>query len=167
MLSEDTDRRYREQRQEAQFVSEVYHSLRNNGYEAESLFMEYSYPAFELEGKKKRLKPDLIFESNGYDHVVEFKVFWEGDREANSSKISKRQKDTTIKKYYEKMLLYSRLKDQPIKNLYLVFTYVDPSKIENGKAFNAQEFYKSVSTYVLDMESKKKETEIPIKVIIG
>ena len=167
VVSEDLARRYREQRQEAQFVSEVYYNFRNNGYKSKSLFMEYSYPYVEMEGEEKRLKPDLIFESNGYDHVVEFKVFWEGDREANSSKISKRQKDTTIKKYYEKMLLYSRLKDQPIKNLYLVFTYVGPSKIENGKAFNAQEFYKSVSTYVLDMESKKKETEIPIKVIIG
>ena len=166
VVSGDADRRYREQRQEAQFVSEVYHNLRNNGYEAKSLFMEYSYPAVEVEGKK-RLKPDLIFESNGYDHVVEFKIFWEGDREKNSSKIKERQKITTLTKYYRKMLLYSRLQDQPIKHLYLIFTYVGPSKIENGKTFHAQEFFESISSYVLNIESKEEESKFPIKVIIG
>ena len=32
VVSEDLDLKYREQRQEAQFVSEVYHNLRNNEY---------------------------------------------------------------------------------------------------------------------------------------
>ena len=149
VVSEDLDLKYREQRQEAQFVSEVYHNLRNNEYKSKTLFMEYSYQPIELDGKRKRLKPDLIFESEGYDHVVEFKVFWEGDIEKNSSKIKDRQKDTTLTRYYEKMLMYSLIQDKKIKSLYLVFAYVGPSKTEDGIYFNTKVFDTSISDYIL------------------
>ena len=49
--------------------------------------MEDLYPAVKLEGKNKKMKPDLIFERDGNDHVLGFKVIWDGDKMKNSSKI--------------------------------------------------------------------------------
>ena len=167
VVSEDADRRYREQRQEAQFVSEVYYNFRNNGYKSKSLFMEYSYPYVEMEGEEKRLKPDLIFERDGNDHVVEFKVFWEDDIKKNSSKIREGQKNTTLIRYYKKMLLYSLLQDQEIKCLYLVFAYLGPSKMQNGIVFNTQEFGNSILDYLRDIKSKEKKSKLPIEIIIA
>ena len=167
VVSENLERRNREQRQEAQFVSEVYHNLRNNGYESKSLFMEVSYPAVELEGGKKKSRPDLVFESEGYEHIVEFTVFWEGDIEDNPSKINEDQKEKTIKDYYERMLLYSLMQDKKIKSIYLVFAYLGPSKMDNGIVFNTKEFDKSISDYILELKSREKESKLPIEIIIA
>ena len=165
VVSEDVGRRNREQRQEAQFVAEVYHNLRNNGYDSKNLFMEVYYPAVELEGEKKKSRPDLVFESEGYEHIVEFTLFWEGDIEDNPSKINEKQKEKTIKDYYERMLLYSLMKDKKIKSLYLVFAYLGPSEMENGIVFNTKEFDKSISDYILELKSKEKKSKLPIEII--
>ncbi len=165
VVSENLERRNREQRQEAQFVSEVYHNLRNNGYESKSLFMEISYPTVEIEGGKKISRPDLVFESEGYEHIVEFKVFWEGDIEKNSSKIREIQKKSTLTRYYKRMLLYSLMQDKKIKCLYLIFAYDGPSNRENGIVFNTKEFDKSISDYILELKSREKESKLPIELI--
>lgn len=113
VVSKDEERLHREQWQEAQFVAEVYHLLRAIGYDSGNLFMEYYFPQIKVKNRNRRLKPDLIYERDGYDHVVEFKVFWDSDLYKNSSMINGTAKNI-VAKYYDKMLLYSLLK-QPIK----------------------------------------------------
>lgn len=162
---ESDERLHREQRQEAQFVAEVYHLLREKGYDSKSLFMEYYYPQINENNEKKRLKPDLIYESDECDHVAEFKVFWEGDLYENSSKINGTAQHV-VERYYDKMLLYSRLK-KPITCTYLVFAYVGPMKRGKGIKFDASDFSKSISDKLKALQPVKKKSNLPIEIITG
>lgn len=65
VVRSEEERFHREQRQEGQLVSEVYHNFRSNGYFAKDLFLEYLYPTTSINGERKKLNPELIFEKNG------------------------------------------------------------------------------------------------------
>lgn len=165
VVSGEEERLHREQRQEAQFVAEVYHLLREKGYSSDSLFMEYYYPQINVKKRNRRLKPDLIYERDGSDHVAEFKVFWEGDLYENSSKINGTAQDV-VKNYYNKMLLYSLLK-QPITCTYLVFAYIGPMKRGKNIKFDVSDFSKSVSGTFKALESVETKSNLPIEIITG
>ena len=156
---------HREQRQEAQLVAEVYHNLRSKGYFAKDLFMEYLYPNAPINGKQKKLKPDLIFENNGADHVVEFRVFWDGDLYLKNSILTQTAKNI-VEKYYEKMLSYSELRGNVAKG-YLVFAFVGPDLFESGKRFNQSEFVDSLLKHIAYLKSQKGETNFPVEVIVS
>jgi hypothetical protein len=156
---------HREQRQEAQLVAEVYHYLRSNCYFAKDLFMEYLYPRASINGKQKKLKPDLIFENNGADHVVEFGVFWDADLYLKNSILNQSAKNT-VENYYEKILSYSELRGNVAKG-YLVFAFLGPDLFESGKRFNQSEFVDSLLKHIDYLKSQKKKTNFPVEVIVS
>jgi hypothetical protein len=141
----DENRLYREQRQEAQMVAETYHKLLKSGYKTSEFFLEYVY---KVDGVKRKLKPDLIFEENGFDNIVEFKVFWEGDIDENSQirrkKDGKLFKSTIDKIDLNKIQLYhenSRFLN--IRSICLVLAYVGPNFLDNRRSFSLKSFEKS------------------------
>lgn len=165
VVSKEEERLHREQRQEAQFVAEVYHLLREKGYNQDSLFMEYYYPQIYVKKRNRRLKPDLIYESDGCDYVAEFKVFWDGDLYGNSSRINGTAQEI-VKNYYNKMLLYSLL-NLPIKCTYLVFAYLGPIKRNKGIKFDVSDFSKSILGTLKTLQSEKPKPNLPIEIICG
>ena len=161
----EKERFHREQRQEAQLVAEVYHNLRLNRYSAKDLFMEYLYPPTEINGQKKKLKPDLIFEQNGIDQVVEFRVFWDRDLYVKNSVLTKTSMNI-VNTYYEKMLAYAKLQNK-VSNGYLVFAFIGPEVFETGKKFNSSEFVKSVNEQIHLLKRNNRKIEFPTEVIVS
>ena len=154
---------YREQSTEALFVAETYYNLRKNGYSPETLFMEFMYDPVLIDGKNRKLKPDLIFEQGGKDQVVEVKVFWDGDLEDESSSLTPGAL-RVVDRYYRKMLLYPKLKKQ-VSDLHLVFAYVGPESFKKAKDFNYEEYSASIDHRIELLRKKYGKINIPINVV--
>ncbi len=163
--SDDEERRHREQRQEAQLVAEVYRILRGNGYNSEELFMEYLYKPITVNGMTRKLKPDLIYENEGADEVVEFRVFWEGDLFKNSSSINGTAQ-RIVQEYYQKVMLYQLL-PRRIASVSLVFAYLGPEKLTDGYNFSPAQFSASVLEPIrMELKSANRK-KVPIGVIVS
>ena len=59
-------------------VSGTYFLLRKRGYTVDELYLEYYYRKVK-NGNEKRMEADLVFKNETSTHVVEFKVFWDGN----------------------------------------------------------------------------------------
>ena len=165
--SEDGVSRYREMRQEANFVAEVYHLLRstNERYIAEDFFLEYLYPKkVKVGSKEKRLKPDLIYGGKDGDEVVEFRVFWDGDVEEGSSHI-KAIRNGIITKYFAKLLSYRELPDK-IASLTLVVAYLGPEIADDKTPFDLDLFKDSVIASISNYDKLKRERKPEVQVIV-
>lgn len=138
VVSEDDERRHREMRQEAQFVAEIYHRLQTLDYISNELFMEYLYSAIQINGKKRKLKPDLILENEFGDEVLEFGVFWDGDLYKNGSSLIGTAQNK-VQNYYTKLLAYRELPNK-ISTLTVMFAYLGPDVLENGSTFAIDDF---------------------------
>lgn len=168
VVGKNEARRHREMRQEAQFVSEVYHRLLLRNYESRTLFMEYLYPQIEIEGEQHKLKPDLIFESEQGDEVVEFRAFWDGDLEESGSSI-KSTPQRIVQEYWEKLQLYTKLPNR-ISSLTLVVAYLGPGVTVGGNKksqwdFNFGEFRHSIELHCRSDKGERSTRKIPIEVI--
>ena len=165
--SEDEVSRYREMRQEANFVAEVYHLLRitNERYIAEDFFLEYIYPKkVKVGSKEKRLKPDLIFGGMDGDEVVEFRVFWDGDVEEGSSHIKAIRKGI-ITKYFAKLLSYRELPDK-IASLTLVIAYLGPEIADDKTPFDLDLFKNSVIASISNYDKFRGKQKPEVQVIV-
>jgi hypothetical protein len=164
--SKDIDRKYREMRQEATFVAEVYHLLRE-GYgkhRAEDFFLEYVYPdKIESGDKKKKLKPDLIYEGKNGDEVVEFKVFWNGD--LNGRSYVNKNAQIIIRTYFDKLLSYRNLPNN-IVSLTLVFAYVGPNTLNDNSRYNLDQFVSSVMETIPEYRKMSEKKQPEIRVIV-
>lgn len=167
VTSDDDVLAYREMRQEADFVAETYHLLRStdNRYRAEDFFLEYIYPEkVMLWSKKRRLKPDLIYEAKDGDEVVEFKTLWDGDIEEGSSKIKSARKGI-ISKYLTKLKAYRKLPNE-IASLTLVIAYLGPENAGNGQRFALNQFKDSILDFISDYNKLRKELKSELRIII-
>lgn len=162
--SYDEGRRHREQRQEAQLVAEVYSILRGNGYNSEELFMEYLYKPITVSGMTRKLKPDLIYENEGADEIVEFRVFWEGDLYKNSSSINGTAQGI-VQEYYQKLMLYPLLPHR-IATASLVFAYLGPEKLMDDYNFSPTQFSASVLESIRKEPKSDSMKKVPIEVIV-
>lgn len=162
--SDEEERRHREQRQEAQLVAEVYCILRGDGYSSKELFMEYLYTPITVNGIERKLKPDLIYEKDGADDVVEFRVFWEGDLYKNSSSINGTAQGI-VQTYFEKIKLYPGLPHR-IASVSLVLAYVGPEKISDTTTFDFKEFSDTIHESI-KKDFKSEVKKVPIKAIVS
>lgn len=163
--SEDSKRRYREMRQEANFVAETYHLLRGpiGNYGLSNLFMEYEYPdKVKSEDKEKKLRPDLIYDGKNGDEVVEFRAFWDGDFYKGGWEI-RANPQKVIKTYYSKLSHYKSLPDRII-SLTLVVAYLGPEKLDDKKPFDLMQFRNSIMKQIPDYRKAigKKNPEINV-----
>lgn len=118
-------------RQEPQMVSETYFLLRNKGYTVEELYLEYYY----WKGKndnKNRMEADLVFKDGTSTHVVEFKVFWNGD--LNQDGTLKPPAQENIKEEYGKLRDYSSFGE--VSELSLVAAFLGPDELYRQKIFH-------------------------------
>lgn len=167
VTSEDDTRKYREMRQEANFVAEAYHVLRgmNKRYQAEDFFLEYMYPKkVSLWSKKRRLKPDLIYETNDGDEVVEFTAFWDGNIKRGDSKIIPTGKGV-ISKYLTKLKAYRKLPNK-ITSLTLVIAYLGPENVGKGQSFDPKQFKDSILNSISNYGILRKELSSEVHIII-
>lgn len=150
--------RYREMRQEAQVVAEVYHMLRKSGYDIDGLFLEYVYGTpVENGNNKQKLKPDMIYSHNGVAEVAEFRVFWDGDLYKRNPSAINGTAQNIITEYWKKLLAYSKLPNA-ISSCSLVVCYLGPNFLENSKEFSMAKFSSSVSSCLgLDKESQEMD----------
>lgn len=165
--SEDIERRYREMRQEANFVAETYHLLRGSigNYPISSLFMEYVYPGKVKAGdKKKKLKPDLIYGGKNGDEVVEFRALWDGDFYKGTWKI-KGEPQKIIKKYYSKLLKYKSLEEKAV-SLTLVVAYLGPEELDGRGHFDLTQFRGSVMKQIPNQSKLSGKNDPEIHVIV-
>lgn len=160
--SKEEVRRYREMRAEFQFAAEIYHRLRESGYGIKDIFMNYTYPE-EIPSQSRRLRPDLIFESNGKDEVVEFRIFWDGHL-FETSELKKHTRNI-VDEYYEKMKLYRKLPGNKIKSLTLAFAYLGPIKLSDKAKFDLNSYSKSIQSEIEEKFSEDLSEKHKIEVI--
>ncbi len=164
VTSDDEVRAYRQMRQEAHFVAETYHLLRNKN-RGEDFFLEYIYPEkVRVWDKERRLKPDLIYETIDGDEVVEFRVLWDGDIEANTSKIKSSSKGI-ISKYVTKLVAYRKLPNK-IASLTLVIAYLGPENLDNGKHFAMKSFKDSIIYFTSEYSTLMEKSKPEVRVIV-
>jgi len=164
VTSDDDVRVYREMRQEADFVAETYHILRNK-YRAEDFFLEYVYrEKVKVWDKERHLKPDLIYETKEGDEVVEFRVLWDGDIEADTSKIKSSRKGL-ISRYVTKLMAYRKLPNK-IASLTLVIAYLGPEKLDKRQRFAIDTFKESITGLVHDYSKMMRESAPELRVVV-
>lgn len=165
--SEDSERRYREMRQEANFVAETYHLLRGSigNYPISNIFMEYQYPSkIKTVDGEKNLRPDLIYDGMNGDEVVEFMAFWDGNFCKGTMEITAESRNV-IEKYYSKLLTYKSLPDR-IVSLTLVVAYLGPEELEGRVHFNLTQFRGSVMKQIPNQSKLSGKNDPEIHVIV-
>lgn len=99
------------------------------------------------------------------DHVVEFRVFWDRNLYVKNSVFTKTAMNI-VKRYYEKMLSYSKFKNI-ISKAYLFFVFLGPELFDSGKRFNQSEFVESILNYIQSLERQKQKAKFQIYVIVS
>ena len=132
-LSKDKEYSYGE-RYEAQLVAEVYHKLRERGYEVSDILIEGNRNK-KKNGKEYMLYADIVYWAEKYT-IVEVKAFYYGflkkNGEINSGAAERVRKD------YRKLMGYSTRSD--VDSLAMVIAYVGSNDNFNEKIYRNSVF---------------------------
>lgn len=134
---------YEGQRDEAQFVAEIYHRLILLGYNNLDLFMEYCWVKNPRDAKQYKLKADLFFQEKDdvKGSIIEIKTFLDGGIKVKNLTAKQHVKNSVIKDY-DKLLEYSSYTE--IKELALVVGYLGPTQWHDKKWFFPDIIEKSI-----------------------